>query len=546
LRAFDSRSNTNYVLCTDQASVNSSKTLSEAGTVATETLAEPFEPRKAPNIPAHSPAPVIHPVVPVLAHYKVDVVPGSSGTNSYSPRNTIEKHGLFATQTINAGTRIIWETPLITLPAPGDQVMDMMDAFDSLEAWEQEKIWSLNPADSSASELLTYMAEQITSKLALIKEIAAIPEDERTQEEQDILSDRFPKIAKASEWFRIAARWHVARYSLIDLPELERSNLPEAAPITGLFIETARLRHSCVPNCYVKYSPDTHLMTVHTMKDIMKGEELTTNTISSVYYHSAEQRAAELKAKFGTTCECEACNPAHYMFKKHEAFRLAIYTRIIDLERFCTQLEIVEHSSVHTDLFLRKSEIPDHDDAPDIEDLNQAEKTVLGLIKNLKDTGCEGPELIRWYNALIDRLMPRVADALENDEERIRWWRIILRHAMECEKLGLKCFGADSDELKKAILRTKKIQELIEKAKGRKKALEESIRKLAIMGKIKSLEKKAEGKGKDKGKAKQAKEKEREEWEIVATTECIEDEQQIKIEAGGLVATLGKYKLVMK
>jgi hypothetical protein len=483
--------------------------------------------------------PAIHPGVPVLAHYKLDVVPGSSGADLSPPATTIEKHGLFATQTIKAGTRIIWEAPLITLPAPGDQVTDMMDAFESLEAWEQEMIWSLNPADSSASQLLTYMAEQITSKLALIKEIADMPEDERTQEEQDILCNVFPKIAKASEWFRIAARWHLARYSLIDLPELERNNLPKGTPITGLFIETARLRHSCVPNCYAKYNPTTNLMTVHTMKDIKKAEELTTNTISSVYYHTASQRAAELKAKFGTTCDCEACNPSHHKFNKHETSRLAIHTRAIDLERFCTQLEIIERESVHTDLCLPDSQIPAPDDAPDIEDLNQAEKTVLGLIKNLKDTGCEGPELIRWYNALIDRVMPRVADALESDEERIRWWRIILRHAVECEKLGLKCFGADSGELGKARMRTKGIEKLIGMAKERKMALLESMRKVAIMGKIKDLEMKAEGMGKGKVKRK-------EEWEIVGRTEGIMEEQEIRDKDGELVATLGKYRLVKK
>lgn len=535
---FSTRSFANNTLYVDGASVTWSKTLAEAGTVATETLAEPFEPREAPKIPAHSPVPATQDLVPVLAHYKLGVVQGSSGTDSISPSVTIEKHGLFATQTIKAGTRIIWEAPLITLPAPGDQVMEMMTAFESLEAHEQEKIWSLNPADPSASELLTYMAEQITTKLAPIKQIADIPEDRRTEEEQEVLSDHFPKLAKASEWFRIAARWHVARYSLIDLPELERSNLPEGTPITGLFIETARLRHSCVPNCYVKYSSDTNLITVHTMKDITEGEELTTPTISSVYYHNASERAAELKAKFGTTCDCEACNPAHHKFKKHETSRLAIHTRAIELEQFCTLVDIIEHESVHADLCLRRSDLPDPRDVPAIEDLKEAERTILELIKNLKDTGCEGPELIRWYNALIDRLMPRVADALENDEERIRWWRIMLRHAIECEKLSLKCFGADSDELKKATLRKKKIETLIETAKERKEMLEQSRKKLAVMGKIKEMEQKVEGEG--KGKSKQNKE----EWEIVATTRPIEEEEHIKDKDGEVVATLGRYKLV--
>jgi hypothetical protein len=464
----------------------------------------------------------------------------------------VEQHGLFATQNIEAGTRVIWEAPLITLPAPGDQVAELMSAFDKLEPHEQEKIWSLNPADASASELLTYMAEQITSKLLPLKEIATMPEDERTEEEQHILANHFPKLGKASEWFRIAARWHLARYSLIDLPEVERNKLPKETPITGLFIETARLRHSCVPNCFAKYNPITNHMTVHTMKQIVKGEELTTSTISAVYYHGAASRAAELQAKFGSTCACEACNPSHLKFKKHEAARLATHTRVIQLEHFCTLVDIIEHDEVRAGLCLRDSDLLDPDEVPSILDLRDAEATLLALIKNLKDTGCEGPELIRWYNALIDRIQPRVADALDTDEERVRWWRIILRHAIECEKLGVKCFGADSEEVRRAALRIVGTEKMIKSAKDRKKGLEESSKKISL----KMAEKKGKGQNKEHGAkdsdAKKAKEdgkefkEKKEKWEIIATTGPIEDEQQLVDKHGEVVATLGRYKLVKK
>jgi hypothetical protein len=499
------------------------KTLSDAGTVATESLDGS---------------------VPVLAHYKIGVVPGAKNPDSSSTDVSFTQHGLFATQKIEAGTRIIREAPIITLPSPGDQVMELVTAFEALGTDSQEKIWSLNPADSSASELLTYMAEQITAKLVTVKEIASIPEDERTEEEQEILAEYLPKLARASEWFRIAARWHAARYSLIDVPDFERNKLPKATPITGLFLETAGLRHSCVPNCFAKYNSTTNLMTVHTMKPIVEGEELTVSTISAIYYQNASSRAAELHAKFGTTCACEACDPRHRNFKKHEAARLATHTRAIQLEHFCMLVEVIEHSAIHTDLCLRDDQLLDPSEIPSLADLRDTEISILGLVKNLKDTGCAGPELIRWYNALIDRIQPRVADALDTDSERVRWWRIILRHAIECEKVSVLCFGADSDEVEKAWVRRVGVEKLIASAKERRHMLDISRKKVLDMNGAKAKSKRMATFDRD-GHGNQIQDN-KEEWEIIATTRPIHDAEKIKNQDGRVLATLGRYDFTKK
>jgi hypothetical protein len=397
--------------------------------------------------------------VAVLGQYKSGVVPGTN------------EHGVFAVQMIDGGVRIICEAPLISLPAPGDQVIDLMSAFDSLSAEDQEKFWNLDPAKPSTSALLTEMDREITPKLIALTEVAY------TEEEKRILDGRFAQLGKSTQCYRIAACWHNTRYSLVSHIPYECYPLPEGTLISGLFIETAQLRHSCVPNCFARIQSDKGVMTVHTMRPIAAGEELTINTID-IYYNTVDVRAADLHARFGTTCACEACNPSHPKFKKHEDCRLANYNRAIQVDNFCTRINIIDHASVRIDLCLQDRDLPHPNFPITIEDLRDAEHTVLALIKGLKDTGCGSPELIRWYNALIDRIQPRVAHVLDNDEERVRYWRIMLRHAIECEKISGKCFGADSAEVQWAGARRAKMEGLIERAKMHQTWLEESKKKI--------------------------------------------------------------------
>jgi hypothetical protein len=434
------------------ASIASSKTISEVGTVATEPLAEPYRPRKLPAVPTQSSRGVLYGSVRTLPNYKLGVVPMSSSFKSGNPNMYIPQNGLFATQKIAAGTRIISERPLITLPALGIQGAKLMAAFDELRPYEQQKIWRLNPASPTASPIFTDTAAQLHKKIAQLADIANNLKHKVTQEEQDNLNEYSLKVATTSRMFRIAARWHSAHYSL--------SNSTTDTLMGGLFIETAQLRHSCIPNCHANYNPNTNIMSVQTTHAISVGEELTVPTITGVYYHTASSRAAELKSRFGFTCTCAACDPSSPQFSLHESLRLQIHTRTLHTEHFLDLIDIVTHESVASEGYFQDATLPEPFDLPKIEDLRNAEDTIRTLIENLKATGCEGPELIRWYNALIDCLYPLIADALDNDDERIRWGHITLRNATECVGIGLTCFGADSDE----VIRSRKQVERIERA----------------------------------------------------------------------------------
>ncbi|KAH8690992.1 hypothetical protein GQ44DRAFT_215260 [Phaeosphaeriaceae sp. PMI808] len=457
-----------------------------------------LEPRQLPKPPVSGHTPPARPLC------QIRTVLTGQGVNSV--------HGLFATAAMEGGTRIICEPPLITLPAPGEQIIELMEAFYDLDRSDQAKIWSLNPADHTVSPLLNFLYEQLIGKLSALVKVSSVTSTSKMSENR---SAEFARVDTASEIFRIAARWHTGRRSMIDLPENERDQIPLETPITGLFIDTARIRHSCMPNCHAQYDRTKNLMTVHTTQDIASDEELTLSALTSGYYQTAEERANELKYRFGITCDCGACDTTHLEFAKHEQARIRTYARGVQLKHFLTVIDVIDFRSVQTDLHLRNDGVPNPEEIS-FEDLSEAETTCLSLIQDLKNTGCSGPEVIRWYNALIDRICPRAADELE-DIERLRAWRILLHHAVACEAVGLRCFGADSHEYELLVHKRVRTEKFIAHAE--------------IHGK-QVLQKKKVKKGAQKPKV-------GEEWEIVGGMKQKPKEQKdIKDNHGNVVATL--------
>lgn len=271
--------------------------------------------------------------VPVLAHYTLRELPsvGNDGDDA--------DEGLFATQKIEAGTRVISEQPLFTLPAPGDQVPQLMAAYENLDKSDQESIWNLRPAAAEASDTLMSL-RFLTDKLAMdLQNIMCKLEADRTAEEKATIAEMQPKFHRAMDVYRVAARWHANKCSLLDLPLEQRNDLPNGMPITGLFMRRAHIRHSCVPNCFASYDSNLGRMNVHVTRDIAPGEELTCSSFAdNMYYNNAEERREEL-IPWGLTCDCEACDEKHPRFEIHETARERAYTRAIMLNDTLTRLE---------------------------------------------------------------------------------------------------------------------------------------------------------------------------------------------------------------
>ena len=74
----------------------------------------------------------------------------------------------------------------------------------------------------------------------------------------------------------------------------------------GLFIEASRINHACKPNTQNSWNERISRETIHAVRDIKKGEEITISYMG--HFASYDERQAFLKDKFKFDCACEVCS----------------------------------------------------------------------------------------------------------------------------------------------------------------------------------------------------------------------------------------------
>ncbi|KAI0551613.1 heterokaryon incompatibility protein-domain-containing protein [Xylaria curta] len=74
----------------------------------------------------------------------------------------------------------------------------------------------------------------------------------------------------------------------------------------GIFLEACRINHACDNNAQKNWNEKIKRHTVHALRDIDKGEEITITYLSPLKNRTARQKA--LQERFGFTCLCRLCS----------------------------------------------------------------------------------------------------------------------------------------------------------------------------------------------------------------------------------------------
>ena len=93
--------------------------------------------------------------------------------------------------------------------------------------------------------------------------------------------------------------------------------------IGGVYSTTCLINHSCLPNAHNNWNDSTHCETIHAIRDIKCGEEIT---ISYDQGQPFDSRRSFLKAAFGFECNCGLCSSSPPDILASDSRRLRIQT----------------------------------------------------------------------------------------------------------------------------------------------------------------------------------------------------------------------------
>jgi hypothetical protein len=85
----------------------------------------------------------------------------------------------------------------------------------------------------------------------------------------------------------------------------------------GVFFQACRINHACDPNAQNFWNENLHQLTIHAVRDICKGEEITIYYLSS--HRNRQARQKELQRNFKLACICQLCSLPQNQSRKSDS-----------------------------------------------------------------------------------------------------------------------------------------------------------------------------------------------------------------------------------
>ena len=196
-------------------------------------------------------------------------------------------YGLFATDSIHRGARVLIKSPLITISPsssppkkhglPNLDIEELTNALDGLSPEQHQACFELYHDPRAA----------VTARKRM----------QKAQEhfKQATVGHDFPNTHKIESMIKLHA---IYQTNVVRLSDDDKSG-------SGVFSLVSRINHSCVPNVQIHYIPETKKLIAHAVRHINKGEELTINDSSKVWIPRMQRKDVFGRCSF--SCTCRAC-----------------------------------------------------------------------------------------------------------------------------------------------------------------------------------------------------------------------------------------------
>jgi hypothetical protein len=169
--------------------------------------------------------------------------------------------GLVAATKIAKGTRILSEEPLLTAPRH-------TDSMEKLHKSLVEKVAGLSDDQRQAFfSLHNAFVDEMAQELGIAR------------------TNALPLVSNAST--------------------RDVSAVPSLLDQAGIFVDASRINHACIQNAHHAWNDDLGQLTVHAIRDIDEGEEITIMYLDVRRKRTFRRR--KLKQKFRFSCSCQMC-----------------------------------------------------------------------------------------------------------------------------------------------------------------------------------------------------------------------------------------------
>lgn len=182
----------------------------------------------------------------------------------YTVRSVAGKgFGLFATQPISRGQRILTDNVLVSITGPNGDILR-----------------SAYKLSQQARQVLLGLSSNATKHSSVLRWMESI---------------------WLSRWYPRSLR---TNHSIINI--FRNNNFDIGNSVRAIFPAAARINHACVPNSQGNFNPSLNAFTIHAVHDVLPGEEIT---VSYLWDQLGLQawRQDTLLERYGFNCGCNIC-----------------------------------------------------------------------------------------------------------------------------------------------------------------------------------------------------------------------------------------------